>query len=100
MPTPNQRHVSRNDVQVRRDQLITPSTGSISRAGFENNVEVCVRYLAAWLAGQGCVPIHWLLEDAATAASARAQLWQWLPSQQLSGPRTEERTVGKEGVRT
>lgn len=85
MPTPNQRHVSRNDVQVRRDQLITPCTGSISRAGFENNVEVCVRYLAAWLDGQGCVPIHWLMEDAATAEIARAQLWQWLHYQQLSG---------------
>ena len=85
MPTPNQRHVSRNDVQVRRDQLIAPCSGSISRAGFENNVEVCVRYLAAWLDGQGCVPIHWLMEDAATAEIARAQLWQWLHYQQLSG---------------
>ncbi len=85
MPTPNQRHVSRNDVQVRRDQLIAPCSGSISRAGFENNVEVCVRYLAAWLDGQGCVPIHWLMEDAATAEIARTQLWQWLHYQQLSG---------------
>ena len=32
----------------------------ITRAGFENNVEVCVRYLAAWLDGNGCVPINWL----------------------------------------
>jgi malate synthase len=24
------------------------------------------------------VPIHWLMEDAATAEIARAQLWQWL----------------------
>jgi malate synthase len=85
MPTPNQRHVSRNDVKVRRDQLIAPCSGSISRAGFENNVEVCVRYLAAWLDGQGCVPIHWLMEDAATAEIARTQLWQWLHYQQLSG---------------
>jgi malate synthase len=37
-----------------------------------------VRYLAAWLDGQGCVPIHWLMEDAATAEICRAQLWQWL----------------------
>ena len=85
MPTPNQRHVSRDDVQVSRDQLIAPCIGSISRAGFENNVEVCVRYLAAWLDGQGCVPIHWLMEDAATAEIARTQLWQWLHYQQLSG---------------
>lgn len=83
MPTPNQRHVLREDVWVTRDDLIKPSLGTISRAGFENNVEVCVRYLAAWLDGNGCVPIHWLMEDAATAEIARAQLWQWLHSEGL-----------------
>ncbi len=37
-----------------------------------------MRYLAAWLDGNGCVPIHHLMEDATTAEVARAQLWQWL----------------------
>jgi malate synthase len=74
----NQRHLLREDVQVSRDELIKPSLGTITRAGFENNVEVCVRYLAAWLDGNGCVPIHWLMEDAATAEIARTQIWQWL----------------------
>ena len=78
MPGPNQVHVSRDDVHVDRDDLIKPSLGTITRAGFEGNVEVCVRYLAAWLDGNGCVPIHWLMEDAATAEIARTQLWQWL----------------------
>ncbi|HEU0153143.1 MAG TPA: malate synthase A [Arenimonas sp.] len=78
MPTPNQQHVRREDVVVTRDDLIRPSLGTITRKGFDNNVEVCVRYLAAWLDGQGCVPIHWLMEDAATAEIGRAQLWQWL----------------------
>ena len=78
MPTPNQRQVMREDVRTTRDDLIRPSVGTITRAGFDNNVEVCVRYLAAWLDGQGCVPIHWLMEDAATAEISRAQLWQWL----------------------
>jgi malate synthase len=78
MPGPHQRQVARDDVSVSRDDLITPSRGTISRQGFENNVEVCVRYLAAWLAGNGCVPIHHLMEDAATAEIARSQLWQWL----------------------
>ncbi|TWI13619.1 malate synthase [Lysobacter ruishenii] len=78
MPTPHQQHVKREEVIVTRDDLIKPSLGTITRAGFENNVEVCVRYLAAWLDGSGCVPIHWLMEDAATAEIARAQLWQWL----------------------
>ncbi|MBZ0087784.1 MAG: malate synthase A [Thermomonas sp.] len=78
MRSPNQKHVLRDDVEVDRDDLIEPVVGTITRAGFENNVEVCVRYLAAWLDGNGCVPIHHLMEDAATAEIARAQLWQWL----------------------
>jgi malate synthase len=78
MPCKHQQSERREDVRVTRDDLLRPPLGSISRAGFDNNVEVCVRYLAAWLAGQGCVPIHWLMEDAATAEIARAQLWQWL----------------------
>ncbi len=78
MPGPHQRHVAREDVQVEAEDLLRPSLGTITRAGFENNVEVCVRYLAAWLAGSGCVPIQHLMEDAATAEIARAQLWQWL----------------------
>ena len=83
MPTPHQQHVKREEVIVTRDDLIKPSLGTITRKGFENNVEVCVRYLAAWLDGNGCVPIHWLMEDAATAEISRAQLWQWLHSDGL-----------------
>ena len=78
MPTPTQLHVERPDVHVTRDALIAPCGGTITRAGFDNNVEVCLHYLAAWLDGLGCVPIHHLMEDAATAEIARAQLWQWL----------------------
>jgi malate synthase len=78
MPTPNQLDMLRTDVQVSREQLLAAPNGTISRAGFDNNVEVCLRYTAAWLGGLGCVPIHHLMEDAATAEIARAQLWQWL----------------------
>jgi malate synthase len=83
LPCKHQHRIRREDVQVSGSDLIQPPLGSISRAGFDNNVEVCVRYLAAWLDGQGCVPIHWLMEDAATAEIARAQLWQWLHSDGL-----------------
>ncbi|HKE46491.1 MAG TPA: malate synthase A [Rhodanobacteraceae bacterium] len=78
MPLPNQLQVLRRDVDVTREQLLAPSEGTITRAGFENNIEVCLRYLAAWLDGLGCVPIHHLMEDAATAEISRTQLWQWL----------------------
>ena len=85
MPGPNQLDVRREDVRATAADLLQPSIGTITRAGFEGNVEVCVRYLAAWLAGSGCVPIHWLMEDAATAEIARTQLWQWLHHEGPSG---------------
>ena len=85
MPGPHQHHVARDDVAVDRDALLAPPPGTITRAGFDGNVEVCVRYLAAWLDGSGCVPIHWLMEDAATAEIARAQLWQWLHAADSGG---------------
>src|SRR5688500_936596 len=78
MPGPHQHAVRREDVVADRDTLLRPSIGTITRRGFDGNVEVCVRYLAAWLDGNGCVPIHWLMEDAATAEIARAQLSTWL----------------------
>ena len=78
MPGPHQQDVPREDVHATRGDLIAPPRGTITRAGFDGNVEVCVRYLAAWLDGNGCVPIHHLMEDAATAEIARTQLWQWL----------------------
>ena len=78
MPGPHQHDVRRDDVNATADDLLRPSLGTISTAGFYGNVEVCVRYLAAWLDGNGCVPIHGMMEDAATAEIARAQLWQWL----------------------
>ncbi len=78
MPTPNNLQVARNDVQADRDTLIAASGGTITRDGLIANIDVCVRYLAAWLDGLGCVPIHHLMEDAATAEISRTQLWQWL----------------------
>ena len=84
MPKANQHHVKREDVQVTRDDLLKPSLGTITRAGFDNNVDVCVRYMAAWLAGSGCVPIHHLMEDAATAEISRTQLWRWLHHPQVA----------------
>ena len=74
----NQLDRSRDDVQVGAAELLAVPLGSITAAGFRNNVEVSILYLAAWLAGNGCVPIHNLMEDAATAEIARVQLWQWL----------------------
>ncbi|HEX4299377.1 MAG TPA: malate synthase A [Gammaproteobacteria bacterium] len=73
----NQLEKRREDVKVSAAQLLAVPEGGISRKGVEDNVEVSILYMAAWLAGNGCVPIHNLMEDAATAEIARTQLWQW-----------------------
>ncbi|HKE94572.1 MAG TPA: malate synthase A, partial [Povalibacter sp.] len=78
MPTPNQLHKSLADVQVTAADLLQIPTGTITETGLRNNVNVSIQYLAAWLGGLGCVPINNLMEDAATAEIARAQIWQWI----------------------
>lgn len=75
---PNQLSVKREDVSVSAADLLEPSEGEITEAGVRGNLMVAIRYMAAWLSGQGCVPINHLMEDAATAEIARAQIWQWI----------------------
>ena len=75
---PNQLDVRRDDVNVSAEDLIAPCDGTITEAGVRGNLNVAIRYMAAWLGGQGCVPINHLMEDAATAEIARAQIWQWV----------------------
>ena len=78
MPTPNQIGRQREDVNVTAVDLLRVPRGRRTRAGVEHNLRVGVQYLAAWLAGSGCVPLYQLMEDAATAEISRAQLWQWV----------------------
>jgi malate synthase len=79
MPGANQLHRKRDDVSVgRRDLLDFQPTGPITEAGLRNNISVGIQYLGAWLAGNGCVPVNNLMEDAATAEIARSQVWQWI----------------------
>jgi malate synthase len=78
MPTPNQLHRLREDVVVGAADLLRVPEGAITDAGLRNNVSVGLQYLAAWICGNGCVPINHLMEDAATAEISRAQVWQWI----------------------
>jgi malate synthase len=78
MPTPNQLHRTLEDVEVTAADLLRIPDGTITETGLRNNVDVSIQYMAAWLGGNGCVPIHNLMEDAATAEIARAQIWQWI----------------------
>ncbi|WP_018411238.1 malate synthase A [Methyloversatilis thermotolerans] len=54
--------------------------GPISESGLRTNINVGIQYLGAWMDGNGCVPIHGLMEDAATAEISRAQVWSWIRS--------------------
>ena len=78
MPSANQVNNKREDVRVSEQDLLQVPEGSITESGLRNNISVAIQYLEAWLGGQGCVPINNLMEDAATAEIARAQLWQWV----------------------
>ena len=81
MPQPNQYGRQRPDVSVSaRDLLDFQPEKPITEAGLRNNISVGIQYLGAWLAGNGCVPVFNLMEDAATAEISRSQIWQWLRS--------------------
>ncbi|MFI7053601.1 malate synthase A [Streptosporangium canum] len=77
---PNQLDRLREDVSVSAADLLSVSEtpGDITEAGLRNNVDVALRYLAAWMGGLGAVAIHNLMEDAATAEISRSQIWQWI----------------------
>ncbi len=75
---PNQVARQRQDVHVTAADLLAVPTGDITAAGLATNISVGIAYLEAWLRGTGCVPLHNLMEDAATAEISRAQVWQWL----------------------
>jgi malate synthase len=95
---PNQLDRLREDVAPDGNALIDIAAldGTITEYGIRNNIEVGVRYIEAWLRGNGAVAIHSLMEDAATAEIARSQIWQWISA----GATTDEgKTISPEWVK-
>ncbi len=100
MPGPHQIHRLREDVSVSAEDLLEVPQGTITEAGLRLNIDVGIRYLASWLDGNGCVPIHHLMEDAATAEISRTQVWQWLhhPDARLSDGRSITESLVRQWV--
>ena len=99
MPKPNQYDKQRPDVNYgAKDLLDFKPEAPITEAGLRNNISVGIQYLGAWLAGNGCVPVFNLMEDAATAEISRSQIWQWIRSEK--GRLDDGRKVTAELFRT
>ena len=77
MPEPNQ-VAKKFKYGIKAADLLKCPEGQITEAGLRNNINVGIGYVEAWLNGNGCVPLHNLMEDAATAEISRTQVWQWL----------------------
>ncbi|MBT8247704.1 MAG: malate synthase A [Acidimicrobiia bacterium] len=77
---PNQINVQHDDVPVEAADLLNTYVegGAVTEAGLRLNVNVGIRYLEAWLGGNGAAAIFNLMEDAATAEISRSQIWQWI----------------------
>ena len=86
---PNQKDVSSKDVSGKSDAAKLAEAlldtridgGKVTTSGVAANVDVALQYIESWLRGVGAAAIHNLMEDAATAEIARAQIWQWIKSE-------------------
>ena len=78
---PNQFDKQKPEVDVTAADLLNfQPEAPITETGLRMNINVGIHYLGSWLDGNGCVPIHNLMEDAATAEISRSQVWQWIRS--------------------
>ena len=87
MPQPNQIESCTPGLEYTESDrfalIEAPEDPKITRHGVVKNIIVGIQYLAAWLRGEGCVPLYDLMEDAATAEISRAQLWQWFRNESI-----------------
>jgi malate synthase len=77
---PHQVDKQRDDVEPSAEALldVASTPGERTEEGLRSNVNVGIQYISSWLRGNGAAGIYGLMEDAATAEIARAQVWQWI----------------------
>ncbi|MFT5790659.1 MAG: malate synthase [Shewanella sp.] len=79
----NQLHITRDvDAPIQPQELLSACKGERTEDGMRRNIRIALRYIEAWINGNGCVPIYGLMEDAATAEISRTSIWQWIKHQQ------------------
>lgn len=79
MPTPNQIFKRREDVSVSAMDLLNMNMpGTVTEQGIRKNIEIGLGYMEGWLRAIGCVPLNYLMEDAATAEVSRSQVCPFL----------------------
>jgi malate synthase len=98
---PNQVERLRDDVTVGAAELLAldATPGEVTEEGLRRNVNVAIQYLSSWLRGNGAAAINNLMEDAATAEIARAQVWQWVRhATRLDDGRTVTRALVEQAI--
>ncbi|PWT98488.1 MAG: malate synthase A [Candidatus Melainabacteria bacterium] len=77
---PHQKDKQIEKVTVSAAELLNTKipAAEITDSGLNSNIDVALQYIESWLRGIGAAAIYNLMEDAATAEIARAQLWQWI----------------------
>lgn len=85
--------------QITQRDLLSPyvPNAKVTEQGIRANIVIGISYIEAWLRNIGCVPINYLMEDAATAEVSRTQIWQWV----THGVKTDEgKVVNEQYVKT
>ncbi|MFT4234917.1 MAG: malate synthase A [Microbacterium sp.] len=87
---PNQLDHPGPETKIRERHLMDLHIGrAITDQGVHENVSVGIRYLEAWLRGQGAVAIDGLMEDTSIAEISRSQIWQWIRQERSTQEGTE-----------
>ncbi|EGW32453.1 malate synthase [Spathaspora passalidarum NRRL Y-27907] len=84
--------------KITQRDLLSPfvKDAKITEQGIRTNIVIGILYIEAWLRHVGCVPINFLMEDAATAEVSRSQIYQWV----THGAKTDAgKTVTKQYVK-
>jgi malate synthase len=94
MPTPNQLHVTRDDITITEQDLVEIPKGTVTEDGIRKHQ--CWYFIYGSLVKRSWLSLYNLMEDAATAEISRTQVWQWLHNEVVIEGRTFNMTLYKD----